>query len=152
MLATRLGRGDTDLDALCVRRRPRSSGLEEFLRRRVMRSRGRCSSSAAGDREPPGVERLLCFALSVFCRRDRDRDRDRDRFVEMVLTESALAVRRPRLLERLLFRPRARASSFFFRISSAVPFLRTSSVGTSVVSAGLRVGLRSCCVRLGRDL
>ena len=49
-------------------------------------------------------------------------------------------------------RARLRSSSFFFKISSAMPFLRTSSSGTSVVSLGFSFGLSSCWVREGRAL
>jgi hypothetical protein len=133
-----------------VLRLPRSPGLNELMRRRVLRS------VSSGEREsfeserrlrllsalsPPRSEGPLCFL-----RGGGERDLDGERLVEMVETESADDVERDR--ERL--RP-DRSSSFFLRISSATPFLRRRSSGTSVVSFGFSLGLRSCCVREGRD-
>jgi hypothetical protein len=114
------------------------------MRRRVLRS------PASGDAEPAEGERLrrLVRALSSLCfrRRGGERERDGERLVEMVDTESA---EEERDLERL---PRpARSASFFLSISSATPFLRSRSSGTSVVSFGFSFGLSSCCVRDGRD-
>lgn len=138
-------RADLDLDL----RRPRSPGLKELMRRRVFRSP--CDFS--DECESIETERLLRLpsALSLrprdlvaSCFGAGDRDREGERFVEMVDTESAEDDDRER--ERL------RSSSFFFSISSATPFLRSSSFGTSVVSLGCNLGLRSCCVREGRDL
>lgn len=71
-------------------------------------------------------------------------DLDGERLVEMVDTESADDVERER--ERL------RSASFFFRMSSATPFLRRRSLGTSVVSLGFSFGFKSCWVREGRDV
>ena len=119
------------------------------MRRRVLRSVG------SGERESRETERLVRLAMALspspprseaplrFSRRGGDRDLEGERLVDMVETESADAVDSD--LERL------RSSSFFFRISSATPFLRNRSSGTSVVSLGLSLGLRSCCVRDGRD-
>jgi hypothetical protein len=145
-------RCETDRDL--VLRLPRSPGLKELMRRRVLRL------EPSGDRESPeGDRRLrLVSALSsspprsesplCFRRRGGDRDLDGERLVEMVDTESADEVDSDR--ERLRSRP-DRSSSFFFSISSAMPFLRSRSSGTSVVSFGFSFGLRSCCVRDGRD-
>lgn len=97
------------------------------------------------------TERLLRFPpASCFWRRGGG-EREGERLVEIVETESAEEdLERERDLLRPVVRPRS--SSFFFRMSSATPFLRSSSLGTSVVSLGLSCGLRSCCVRDGRDL
>jgi hypothetical protein len=132
-------RWETERDL--VLRRPRSPGLKELMRRRVLRS------MASGDSEPTEGDRLrrLVSALSSLCfrRRGGDRDLDGERLVEMVDTESADETERD--LERF------RSCSFFLSISSATPFLRSRSSGTSVVSLGFSFGLRSCCVRDGRD-
>jgi len=129
-----------------VLRRPRSPGLNELMRRRVLRS------EPSGGCESLDTERLLRLvsALSSLCfrRRGGDRDREGERLVEMVDTESADEVDND--LERLRSRPE-RSCSFFFNISSATPLLRRRSSGTSVVSFGFSLGLRSCCVRDGRD-
>jgi hypothetical protein len=149
--ATSLWRGDScDISMRCdtererVLRLPRSPGLKELMRRRVLRS------PASGDAESAEGDRLrrLVRALSSLCfrRRGGERDREGERLVEMVDTESA---EDERDRERLL-RP-DRSASFFLRISSATPFLRSRSSGTSVVSLGLSFGLSSCCVRDGRD-
>jgi hypothetical protein len=144
-------RADLDLDFDLVLRRPRSpGGLNELIRRRVFLS----STNSCDGREFIDTDRLLRLrsALSSsprdlcpsFFRRRGDRDREGERFVEMVETESADDVESERA--------RLRSSSFFFRISSATPFLRTRYSGTSVVSLGFSLGLRSCCVLDGRDL
>jgi hypothetical protein len=144
-------RADLDLDFDLVLRRPRSpGGLKELIRRRVFLS----STDSCGERESMDTDRLLRLrsALSScprdFCpscfRRRGDRDREGERFVEIVETESADDMESERA--------RLRSSSFFFRISSATPFLRTRYSGTSVVSLGFSLGLRSCCVLDGRDL
>lgn len=141
-----------DMERDRVRRRPRSPGLKELMRRRVLRS------DPVGERESRETDRLrrlvsallspredapLCFRL-----RGGEREREGERLVEMVDTESADEVDRD--LERLRSRPDL-SCSFFLRISSATPFLRRRSSGTSVVSLGFSLGLRSCCVRDGRD-
>ena len=121
------------------------------MRRRVLRSRSSWCRESSEDRESIDTERLLRFPFaSCFWRRGGG-ERDGERFVEIVDTESA---EEDLLLLLLRFRPvvRARSSSFFLRMSSATPLLRTRSLGTSVVSLGLRDGLRSCWVRDGRDL
>lgn len=132
--------------------RPRFSGLDELMRRLVLRSRPRCRELTEA-RESTDTERLLRFPFpSLFWRGGGgERDRDRERFVEMVEIESA---DEDLLLLLLRLRPDVRplSSSFFFRMSSATPFLRTRSLGTSVVSLGFRDGLSSCWVREGRDL
>ena len=122
------------------------------MRRLVLRSAGSGErESYEGERlrrlvsalsSPPRSDAPLCF------RRGGDRDLDGERLVEMVDTESADDVDSDR--ERFLSRPDL-SSSFFLRISSATPFLRVRSSGTSVVSFGFSLGLRSCCVRDGRD-
>jgi hypothetical protein len=116
------------------------------MRRRVLRSE--CEE----ERECRETERRLRFVRALsspcFLRRGGERDREGERFVEMVETESAEDVDRD--LERLRWRP-ALSASFFLRISSATPFLRSRSSGTSVVSLGFSLGLSSCCVRDGRD-
>jgi hypothetical protein len=136
-----------------VRRRPRSPGLKELMRRRVLRS----TSSGERESRDADLRRRLVRALSSpprcdvplgLRRRGGDRERDGERLVEMVDTESADDVDSD--LERLRSRP-DRSSSFFFSISSATPFLRSRSSGTWVVSFGFSLGLRSCCVRDGRD-
>lgn len=139
--------------------RPRCSGLNSLTRLRVLRSRALwwLWRDSTEDRESMLTERLLRFPLaSCFFWRRGGGERDGERFVEMVDTESAdddLLLLLLLLLLRL--RPavlRPRSSSFFLRMSSAMPFLRTRSLGTSVVSLGLSEGLSSCCVREGRDL
>lgn len=142
-------RADLDLDLDLVLRRPRSSGLKELMRRRVFLSG---LSESRDERESLDTDRLLRLrrAPSSGARRRESRcfrrggERERERFVEMVEMESADEVERERA--------RLRSSSFFFRISSAMPFFRTRSSGTSVVSLGWSLGLRSCWVREGRDL
>ena len=142
---------DVDLDL--VLRRPRSPGLKELMRRRVLRS------ASSDERESLETERFLRFVRALsspsrtelplcFRRRGGDRDLDGERLVEMVDTESTEDADND--LERLRSRP-DRSSSFFFSISSATPFLRRRSSGTSVVSFGWSFGLRSCCVREGRE-
>lgn len=121
------------------------------MRRRVFRS-APCAPSE--ERESMETDRLLRFPsafasspldfLPSSLRLRGERDRDGERFVEIVDTESAEDVDSER--ERL------RSASFFFRISSATPFLPSNSLGTSVVSLGCSLGLRSCWVRDGRDL
>lgn len=144
-------RADLDLDWDRVLRRPRSSGLKELKRRRVFLSTLYESREV---RESADTERLLLFrnALSS-CSRRRDpwcflrggeRDGERKRFVDMVETESTDDVDGERT--------RLRSSSFFFKISSAIPFFRTRSSGTSVVSLGFSLGFSSCWVLDGRDL
>ena len=139
------------LDLLMSREppRPRCSGLNEVMRRLVLRSRSPLCRESTEDRESMDTERLLRFPLaSCFWRwGGGEREGLRLPFVEIVETESTeedLLL----LLDRFL----PRSSSFFFKMSSATPFLRTRSLGTSVVSLGLSCGLRSCCVRDGRDL
>lgn len=124
------------------RRRPRTSGLNELKRLLALRSRRTSISEPEALDERP---RRFPFSppLLFSCRRG-DRERERP-FVEIVLTESVLSLL---LLPPSLFR----STSFFARMSSATPFLRTRSVGTSVVSAGARRGLSSCWVREGRGL
>ena len=144
-------RADLDLDWDLVRRRPRSSGLKELMRRRVFLSP---LSESREVRESVEIDRLLRLrkALSSWSRRlalwyflrGGERDRDRDRLVDMVETESTDDVEGERAC--------LRSSSFFLRISSAMPFFRTRSSGTSVVSLGFSLGLSSCCVLDGRDL
>lgn len=135
-------------------RRPRCSGLNELLRRLVLRSRPLRRESTEA-RDSIDTERLLRFPrVSFFWRRGGgERERERERFVEMVDTES---IEEDLLLLLLLLRlrpaVRPRSSSFFLRMSSATPFLRTRSLGTSVVSLGFSDGLSSCWVRDGRDL
>jgi len=144
-------RADLDLDFDLVLRRPRSPGLKELMRRLVFLS---ATSDARDERESMDTDRLLrlrsplsssarCLGPSCF-RRGGDRERERERVVDMVETESADDVESDRA--------RLRSSSFFFRISSATPFLRSRSSGTSVVSLGFSLGLSSCCVLEGRDL
>lgn len=118
------------------------------MRRRVLRS------APDEERESLETDLLLRFVSALssppwcFFRRGGERDRDGERLVEMVETESAEDVERD--LERLRSRP-DRSASFFLSISSATPFLRSRSSGTSVVSLGCSFGFRSCCVREGRD-
>jgi hypothetical protein len=132
-----------------VRRLPRSPGLKELMRRRVLRS------APDEERESLDTDLLLRFVSALassppwcFFRRGGERDRDGERLVEMVETESAEEVESD--LERLRSRT-DRSTSFFLSISSATPFLRSRSSGTSVVSLGFNFGFRSCCVREGRD-
>jgi hypothetical protein len=140
------------LPARASLRRPRCSGLNELMRRLVLRSRPLRRESAEA-RDSMDTERLLRFPrVSFFWRRGGgERERERERFVEMIDTES---IEEDRLLLLLRLRPvaRPRSSSFFLRMSSATPFLRTRSLGTSVVSLGFSDGLSSCWVRDGRDL
>lgn len=145
-------RADLDLDFDLVLRRPRSPGLKELMRRLVFLS---AVSDTQDERDSMDTDRLLrlrsslslsslrCLGALRF-RRGGDRERERERFVEMVETESADDAESDRA--------RLRSSSFFFRISSATPFLRSRSWGTSVVSLGFSLGLSSCCVLEGRDL
>ena len=138
-------------------RRPRCSGLNEVMRRRVMRSPSRLCREPADDTESMDAERLLRFPFtSCFWRRGGgERERLARPLVEMVETESTdsdLLLLLLRLRDRLRPCLPARSSSFFLRMSSATPFLRTRSLGISVVSLGLSWGLSSCCVRDGRDL
>ena len=144
-------RADLDLDFDLVLRRPRSPGLKELMRRLVFLS---AVSDTQDERDSMDTDRLLrlrsslslsslrCLGALRF-RRGGDRERERERFVEMVETESADDAESDRA--------RLRSSSFFFRISSATPFLRSRSSGTSVVSLGFSLGLSSCCVLEGRD-
>lgn len=147
-------RADLDLDFDLVLRRPRSPGLKELMRRLVFLS---AVSDTQDERDSMDTDRLLrlrsplslssprCLGASRFRRGgDRERERERERFVEMVETESADDAESDRA--------RLRSSSFFFKISSATPFLRSRSWGTSVVSLGFSLGLSSCCVLEGRDL
>lgn len=144
-------RSDLDLDFDLALRRPRSSGLKELMRRRVFLF---ASAELYDEYESIDTDRLLRFraALSLFLRdpcpscfrRGGDRDRESERFVEMVETESTDDVDNERA--------RLRSWSFFLNISSATPFLRTRSSGTSVVSLGCSFGLSSCCVREGREV
>ena len=144
-------RADLVLDRDLVLRRPRSPGLKALTRRRVFLS---TMSDSCDERESMDTDRLsrLRTVLSSFARclgpscflRGGERDRDGDRLVDMVDTESIDDVESERA--------RLRSSSFFFKIWSATPFLRTRSTGTSVVSLGFRLGLSSCCVREGRGL
>ena len=129
----------------CVSRpRPRSPGLKELMRRRVLRS-------PTGETEPREGERLLRLlrVLSLSLRRG---EREGERLVEMVETESTdeERERERERLRRWLERPRS--SSFFLRMLSAMPFLGSSSSGTVVVRRGFSWGLSSCWVREGRDL
>lgn len=91
------------------------------------------------------------FALSI---RLGSGERERERLVDMVDTESEeydeTDLERLREESRARFRPRS--SSFWARISSATPFFRSRSLGTSVVSFGFSFGFSSCWVREGRDL
>lgn len=141
-------RADLDLDLDL--RLPRSPGLKELMRRLVFRSP---FHEPSDERESIEIERLARLpnvllswgdgaASSCFWRLGGDLDLER--FVDMVDTESADEVDSER--ERL------RSSSFFFRISLATPFLRKRSFGTSVVSLGFSLGLRSCWVLEGRDV
>jgi predicted secreted protein len=70
-----------------VRRRPRSPGLKELMRRRVLRA------EASDARESRDTERFLrlvsALSSACFLRRGGERDRDGERLVEMVDTESA---------------------------------------------------------------
>jgi fermentation-respiration switch protein FrsA (DUF1100 family) len=131
------------------RRRPRTSGLNELKRLLAVRSRRTSLSDPEALDERP--RRFPLFALILFRGGDRDRDRERPASVEIVLTESVLSLL-PRPLLLFLPLPLARSLSFFASMSSATPFLRTRSLGTSIVSAGARRGLSSCWVRDGRDL
>jgi hypothetical protein len=131
------------------RRRPRSSGLKDVMRRRVLRAL--LSRESAEEREAMDTERLLRLPLSSCFWRRGGGEREGERLVEIVETESA-DEERERERERLRPDVRPRSSSFFLRMSSAMPFLPSSSAGTWVVSLGLSWGLRSCCVREGRDL
>lgn len=141
-------RADLDLDLDL--RLPRSPGLKELMRRLVFRS---SFSEPSDKRESMETERLarLPSALSSrprgaapLCFRRLGGDLDLERFVDMVDTESADEVDNER--------DRLRSSSFFFRISSATPFLRKRSLGTSVVSLGFSLGFSSCWVLEGRDV
>lgn len=138
------------LPARASLRRPRCSGLNELMRRLVLRS-GPLRRESTEARDSMDTERLLRFPRVSFLWRRGGGERERERFVEMVDTES---IEEDRLLLLLRLRPvaRPRSSSFFLRMSSATPFLRTRSLGTSVVSLGLSDGLSSCWVRDGRDL
>jgi hypothetical protein len=99
------------------RARPRSPGLKELMRRRVLRS-------ATGETGSRDRERLLRLLRVLSLRRG---EREGERLVEMVETESSDEEReRERLrrwLERLERLERPRSSSFFLRMSSATPFL-----------------------------
>ena len=140
------------LPARASLRRPRCFGLNELMRRLVLRS-GPLRRESTEARDSMDTERLLRFPRVSFLwrRGGGERERERERFVEMVDTES---IEEDRLLLLLRLRPvaRPRSSSFFLRMSSATPFLRTRSLGTSVVSLGFSDGLSSCWVRDGRDL
>lgn len=129
---------DSDRDL----RLPLSPGLNELMRRRVFLSRPRDSSDAY---EALDTERLVRLREALASplrfegpsrRRRRSGDRDGERLVDMVETESKDEVDRDR--------ERFRSCSFFLRISSATPFLRWRSSGTSVVSLGFSFGLSSC--------
>ena len=78
-------------------------------------------------------------------------EREGDLFVDMVETES-VETDRERRAEEPCPRFLPRSSSFLASISSAIPFLRKRSLGTSVVSCGFSFGFKSCCVRDGRGL
>lgn len=131
-------------------RLPRSSGLKELRRRLVLLFSLRERSDECDSIETERRARLPS-ALSL---RPRDEgpsirlrggdDLEGERFVEIVDTESTDDVEGDRV--------RLRSSSFFFKISSATPFLRRRSLGTSVVSFGLSFGLSNCCVLDGRDV
>ena len=131
-------------------RLPRSSGLKELKRRLVLLFSLRAPSD---DRDSIDTERRARLPKALSPRpRDvapslRSRgggDLEGERLVEIVDTESTDDVEGER--------DRLRSSSFFFKISSATPFLRKRSSGTSVVSFGLSFGLRSCWVLEGRDV
>jgi hypothetical protein len=148
------------LDRDLVLRRPLSAGLNELIRLRVLRSVLSGELSDAEDterlarfRSPPSPPRSDDFSCSMRLG-DRDRDRDGERLVEMVDTESSECDETDRECLRTEPRPDflPRSSSFLARISSATPFFRSKSLGTSVVSLGFSWGLSSCCVRDGRDL
>lgn len=146
-------RADCDLDLVLLR--PRSPGLKELLRRRVMRSE---STEECDSREADRLLRLIGALwrpareepVSWVRRRGGEGDLEGERLVDIVDTESAEDADLDRLRSRLDFLPRS--SSFFFRMSSAIPFLRNKSSGTWVVSFGWSLGFRSCCVRDGRDV
>jgi len=149
------------LDLDLVLRRPLSAGLNELMRLRVLRSPLSGERSDAEDIECLARFRTSSFARNDGCSssmrlddRDRDRDRTRERLVEMVDTESSEYDETDRECLRAEQRPDflPRSLSFFARISLATPFFRSKSLGTSVVSLGFSWGLRSCCVREGRDL
>lgn len=145
------------LDVDLVLRRPLSAGLKELIRLLVLRSALSGELTDAGD-----TERLARFSCPPLPRngdlscsiRLGDRDRDGERFVDMVEMESSEYDETDRECLRVELRPDflPRSSSFFANISSATPFFRSKSFGTSVVSLGFSWGLRSCCVREGRDL
>lgn len=123
------------------------------MRRRVFRSP--LAREWTDERESVDAERLLRFSRAWCFWRCGGGERERERLVDMVETESADEERdRERDRDRLWPAVRPRSSSFFLRMSSATPFLRSSSLGTSVevMSLGLRLGLRSCWVRDERGL
>jgi hypothetical protein len=130
--------------------RPRWSGLNELMRRRVLRPPLRCElcDSEEADRPRfPSASPLRPGGICSFLAGEGERS------VDIVETESE-EYERDRLpvilRSRVGFRPHA--SFFLARISSAMPFFTSSSFGTSVESFGLRSGFRSCCVREGRAL
>jgi hypothetical protein len=113
------------------------------MRRRVLRS----PTGETGSRDR---ERLLRLLRVLSLRRG---EREGERLVEMVETESSDEERERERLRRWLERlERPRSSSFFLRMSSAMPFLGSRSSGTVVVSVGFSWGFSSCWVRDGRDL
>ena len=143
-------RAEVERDLLLLR--PRSpTGLNELMRRRVF-----LSLSLSREREPSDewesmdIDRLARFpsalsrAPAPCCFLRLGGDLEGERLVEIVDTESTE--------DEESERERLRASSFFLRISSATPFLRRSSLGTSVVSLGLSFGFKSCCVLEGREV
>lgn len=134
-----------------VRGRPRCSGLKELRRRRVLRLRSLVWREVVEDCESVDRERLVRFPCASWAGRRGGGEREGERLVEMVDTESA-EDEGERERERLRAVVRPRSWSFFLRMSSATPFLRTRSLGTSVVSLGWSCGLSSCWVREGRDL
>lgn len=135
---------------------PRVSGLKELMRLLVLRaSPSDMRESLETDRRRLLVSALLSSSfddLPCFFRCGGDRDREGERLVETVDTESTddLDMDRERL--RLWLDLRPRSFSFAFKISSATPFLRNRSSGTSVVSFCLSLGFSSCCVREGREV
>lgn len=122
---------DADRDLVLLR--PLSPGLKELIRRRVFLSPS-CEPSDEVDwieaerflRLPRALLSRVLRVSSFLC--GGDLDREGERLVEMVETESAEETDKERV--------RLRSCAFFFRISSATPFLRRSSFGTSVVSLG----------------
>lgn len=129
---------------------PRSPGLNEDMRRRVWRSRGRSALDSRSSMEPDRLCRLAgdlpwrlegIRTLRVW--RGGAGEREGERVVEMVDTEST---------EEDGDRERRRVASFWLSRASASPRRCTSAWGTWVVSLGCSWGLSSCWVRDGRDL